>query len=107
MDVKVLAKAERRMVLQIEDIDTGIANALRRIMLTQIPVLAIEEVEFLENNSGFYDELLAHRLGLVPLTFSKMNLKSECKCNEKGCSACEVSVSLNKKGPCLSTSIET
>ncbi len=101
MDVKILEKSEKKIVMQIDDINPAFANSLRRIMLNEVPILAIEDVEFTDNNSGFYDEVLAHRLGLVPFTFSKMNLKSECKCGGKGCSQCEIEFTLNKKGPCL------
>lgn len=101
MDVKVLEKSERKIVIQIDETDTGILNTLRRIMLNEIPILGIEDVEFVENTSGFYDEILANRLGLIPFTFSKMNMRNECKCNGKGCSSCQVSISLDKKGPCL------
>ena len=101
MDVRIIDKKDRKIVVQIDDIDISFANALRRIMLNEIPVLSIDDVNFIDNNSGFYDEILAHRLGLIPLTFSNLNLKSECKCNGKGCINCEVSISLNKKGPCV------
>lgn len=101
MDIKILEKSERKIVIQIDDINPAFANSLRRIMLNEVPVLAIEDVEFTDNNSGFYDEVLAHRLGLVPFTFSKLSLKSECKCGGKGCSNCEIEFTLTKKGPCL------
>ncbi|MFH0836688.1 MAG: DNA-directed RNA polymerase subunit D [Candidatus Aenigmatarchaeota archaeon] len=101
MDVKIFEKSENKIVMEIDDINPAFANALRRVLLNEIPVLAIEDVDVVENTSGFYDEGLAHRLGLIPLKFSKMNLKSECKCNEKGCSNCEVALSLDKKGPCV------
>ncbi|MCJ1482394.1 DNA-directed RNA polymerases I and III subunit RPAC1 [Schaereria dolodes] len=49
-------------------IDASIANAFRRILLAEIPTLAIEHV-FVKNNTCIVqDEVLAHRLGLVPLT---------------------------------------
>ena len=101
MDVKIIEKTENRIVMEIDDINPAFANALRRVLLNEIPVLAIEDVDIIENTSGFYDEALAHRLGLIPLRFSKLNLKTECKCNGKGCSNCEVSIALDKTGPCI------
>ena len=49
-------------------VDASIANALRRIMIAEVPTVAIETVFFDNNTSVVQDEVLAHRLGLVPLT---------------------------------------
>jgi DNA-directed RNA polymerase subunit D len=49
------------------DSTPSFANALRRVMLNEIPVTAIEEVTIKDNNSALQDELLAHRLGLIPV----------------------------------------
>ncbi|KAF2088180.1 putative DNA-directed RNA polymerase I and III subunit Rpc40 [Saccharata proteae CBS 121410] len=48
-------------------IDAAVANAFRRIMISELPTLAIEEVYILNNTSIIQDEVLAHRLGLIPL----------------------------------------
>ena len=44
-----------------------LANALRRIMIAEIPTMAIEKVEMWQNTSVIPDENLAHRLGLIPI----------------------------------------
>ncbi|MCJ1354678.1 MAG: DNA-directed RNA polymerases I and III subunit RPAC1 [Icmadophila ericetorum] len=49
-------------------IDASIANAFRRILIAEIPTIAIENVFVHNNTSIIQDEVLAHRLGLVPLT---------------------------------------
>lgn len=46
--------------------DAAIANAFRRIMIADIPTLAIETVFINNNTSVIQDEVLAHRLGLIP-----------------------------------------
>lgn len=51
----------------LKGVDTSIANAFRRIMLAEVPCVAIESVTFMNNTSIIQDEVLAHRLGLVPL----------------------------------------
>jgi DNA-directed RNA polymerase subunit D len=66
MDVKI-KKQKGCLDLELIDSTPSFANALRRIMLTEIPVTAIEEVTIKENNSALQDELLAHRLGLIPV----------------------------------------
>ncbi|KAF2442182.1 DNA-directed RNA polymeras-like proteines I and III subunit RPAC1 [Karstenula rhodostoma CBS 690.94] len=48
-------------------VDTSLANALRRILISEVPTLAIEDVFIYQNTSIIQDEVLAHRLGLVPL----------------------------------------
>jgi len=47
--------------------DPSFANALRRILIAEVPTVAIEHVFMVNNTSIIADEVLAHRLGLVPL----------------------------------------
>lgn len=56
-------------------IDASIANAFRRIMISEIPSLAIERVFISNNTSVIQDEVLAQRLGLVPLKGSREGLR--------------------------------
>ncbi|KAK3719142.1 DNA-directed RNA polymerase core subunit rpc40 [Vermiconidia calcicola] len=56
-------------------VDASIANAFRRILLAEIPTLAIEDVFVFDNTSIIQDEVLAHRLGLIPLTGGQEGLK--------------------------------
>ncbi|ETO24858.1 hypothetical protein RFI_12296, partial [Reticulomyxa filosa] len=56
-----------RMIVDVSGIDASFANALRRIMLSEIPTIAFDEVTFLQNSSVIHDEILAHRIGLIPI----------------------------------------
>lgn len=87
----------------LEESTPAFANALRRIMMSEIPVLAIDVVEFEDNNSALFDEMLAHRLGMIPLKFDpkKFNFQKECKCGGKGCSSCTAFFALEKTGPSM------
>ncbi|KFY09464.1 hypothetical protein V491_08154 [Pseudogymnoascus sp. VKM F-3775] len=58
----------------IAGIDASVANAFRRILLAEIPTLAIEFVYMNNNTSVIQDEVLAHRLGLVPLKGGRKGL---------------------------------
>lgn len=49
-------------------ISTSFANMIRRYSISRVPILAIDKVVFYDNNSAFWDEYLAHRLGLMPIT---------------------------------------
>ncbi|MFA5764496.1 MAG: hypothetical protein WC915_06845 [archaeon] len=59
----------------VTDMSTNLANALRRSVL-EIPTMAIDEVEIIKNDSALYDEILAHRIGLIPI---KTSLVKETK----------------------------
>ncbi|EDO35589.1 predicted protein [Nematostella vectensis] len=48
-------------------IDASVANAFRRILLAEVPTMAIEKVFLYNNTSIIQDEVLAHRLGLIPI----------------------------------------
>lgn len=48
-------------------IDAPIANAFRRILIAEVPTMCIESVYITNNTSIIPDEVLAHRLGLVPI----------------------------------------
>ncbi|MBW2980215.1 DNA-directed RNA polymerase subunit D [Candidatus Woesearchaeota archaeon] len=79
------------------------ANALRRLITEEVPVMAIEDVELRKNNSILYDEMVAHRLGLVPLTtdLKSYNLPRKCKCKGEGCARCQLKMTLKAKGPAV------
>jgi DNA-directed RNA polymerase subunit D len=102
MDLKIIDKSDNKIKFVLEGSNHAFANAFRRIMKNEIPTMAIEFVDFEENTSGMFDELVAHRLGLIPLTFDQKsyNPKAECKCEGKGCARCEVTLVLEKTGPC-------
>ncbi|MHA1933412.1 MAG: DNA-directed RNA polymerase subunit D, partial [Promethearchaeota archaeon] len=94
MDIKVLEETEQRLVFVVEGISIEIANAIRRIILSEIPVMAIDEVIVLKNDSPLYDEIIAHRLGMIPLTtdLEAYKLPQDCDCGGFGCSLCQVSL---------------
>ncbi|KAF2650176.1 RBP11-like subunits of RNA polymerase [Lophiostoma macrostomum CBS 122681] len=56
-------------------LDTSVANAFRRIMIAEVESLAIEDVFIYQNTSIMQDEILAHRLGLIPLKGDPAALK--------------------------------
>jgi DNA-directed RNA polymerase subunit D len=75
MEIRVLEnkKDQDKLSFILKDSNPVFANTLRRMMIDEVPTMAIDEVEFSKNNSVLYDEIIAHRLGLVPL---KTDLKS-------------------------------
>ncbi len=101
MDVKLVDKGKNHIALLFKDTAPVFLNTIRRIILDEVPVMAIEDVEVRKNTSILYDEMIAHRLGLVPLTtdLKSYNLPDQCKCEGKGCARCQVTFTLEGKGP--------
>ncbi len=101
MKIQVLEDKDNRMLVEISETNPVFVNTLRRTILTRVPVPAIEDVEVLTNTSAMYDEVLAHRLGLVPLKLKKSGAlipREECEC-EEGCTKCQAKFVLKKHGP--------
>lgn len=71
MEVKILEKSDQEMKFVVKGIDYSIASALRRMILSEVPTMAVEFVDFKKNDSALPDEMIAHRIGLVPLTYDK------------------------------------
>ena len=66
-DIEIKSKTDEELIFDIKGIDPTVANTLRRIMIAEIPTMAIETVIINQNTSIIPDEVFAHRLGLVPI----------------------------------------
>ncbi|MQL71918.1 hypothetical protein Taro_004250 [Colocasia esculenta] len=65
--VEVIQLTEDEIEFDMIGIDASLANAFRRILIAEVPTMAIEKVLMVNNTSVIADEVLAHRLGLIPL----------------------------------------
>ncbi|KAF8414281.1 hypothetical protein HHK36_002283 [Tetracentron sinense] len=65
--VEVIRLTEDDMEFDMIGIDPSLANAFRRILIAEVPTMAIEKVLIANNTSVVQDEVLAHRLGLIPI----------------------------------------
>jgi len=85
MKIQIVEKNDTEIKFVIQEITDAFANELRRIMMSEVPTMAIEWVDFKQ----------------IPLTFDQKayELPEECKCEGKGCSRCQVEMVLKKKGP--------
>jgi DNA-directed RNA polymerase subunit D len=91
--VGVVEKSNERIVVRFSNIPRQYVNSLRRLAISEVPTLAIDDVVVLENSSVMHDEAVAHRLGLVPLRTDpgRFVMPSECDCKSTlGCSKCRV-----------------
>lgn len=67
INIEILESSEDYLKFNVENIDLSLANSLRRIMISEVPTMAIELVKIVNNTSCLNDEYIAHRLGLIPL----------------------------------------
>ncbi len=98
MNLRILEKDTDSVRFVAEGIDTPLANTLRRIMLAEVPSMAVDDVMVIENSSVLHDEILALRLGLIPLrtNLDAYNLPEECTCkSELGCHLCRTVLTLD------------
>ncbi len=110
-----------KMKILIEGAEAYQVNALRRAIMADVPKMAISKVMFTlgvnqDNNRGeiyesvnaLPDEVIAHRLAMVPIPTAideGMAFPDECEnCmdlaeDDKGCPSCQVLYTLNVQGP--------
>jgi len=114
MKLQVVESTENSMRIVIDGVTPAAANALRRTLLSDVPKLAIETVEFhlgnivddrgkeYESVTPLFDEMIAHRLGLVPVPtdLGVYVPRKQCKCGGEGCTMCTIMYKIDKRGPC-------
>lgn len=97
MQIRLVDKNDVSMRFIVEGVDVPFMNALRRIVLAEVPCMAIDEVVIIENSSLLHDEILAHRMGLIPIKtdLDTYNLPEECTCkSELGCNLCRAALTM-------------
>lgn len=83
----------------LTNVALAFANSIRRTILAEVPIMAIDLVEIEANTSVLADEFLAHRLGLIPLSATGVDevlYTRDCEC-EQYCGYCSVILTLNAK----------
>ena len=111
MQIEIVEMEDTRAKFILKNSSPAMANALRRTMLQDIPKMAIDKVDFhlgpimqddkeYESVTSLFDEIIAHRLGLVPVpTTDQFTFQKDCSCGGVGCPGCSIMYSLNKVGP--------
>jgi DNA-directed RNA polymerase subunit D len=98
--IEVVEKSDERIVVKFNNIPRQYVNSLRRLAISEVPTLAIDDVVILENSSVMHDEAVAHRLGLIPLRTDpgRFVMPHECDCKSTlGCSKCRVLLVLDSE----------
>ena len=91
MKVEEFSKNKLSLSFKITNVNSQFVNLLRRVLIANTPTIAIDDVIIIENTSVMYDEILAHRLGLLPLKVDILsldentiaNFKCDVKCEEE------------------------
>ncbi len=81
--IEVVEESNSEIVFDMIGVDAPLANALRRIMIAEVPTMAIENVTIYQNTSIMQDEVLAHRLGLIPIRADPRRFKYLRECDEE------------------------
>lgn len=91
--IKILYKDKYTLKFELHNTDLTVANALRRVIISEVPTMAIDIVEISENTSALHDEFLAHRCGLIPLVSDLVDefyFRDDCNCQFGNCENCSV-----------------
>jgi len=98
LKTKIVSLNEDTIRFLLEGVSVAFANSLRRTMVAEVPMMTVEDIFYFDNSSLVPDEVLANRIGLVPL---KTNLESyvlpeECDCEaELGCPKCRAVLTMD------------
>lgn len=104
--IEIISIAPHEIKFILSDTDVSMANTLRRIMIAEVPTLAIDLADFHENTTVLNDEYIAHRLGLIPIRYQAPDSlrggdchptflpNRECTCQER-CPRCSVEFDLD------------
>ena len=90
--IELIKSTSDSIEFRLKDAALAFANSLRRIIISEVPTMAIDMVQVTENTSPLFDEFVVHRLGLVPLIsedIDNYNFPLNCSCKE-GCEKCKV-----------------
>jgi DNA-directed RNA polymerase alpha subunit len=99
MRVEVLSVQGETLKFELEGVNSGVANAIRRVLIDELPTLAIETMDVYVNESAVLDEVIGHQMGLIPLATDltdSLLYQSECKAGP--CAACCVVLEVDVTG---------
>ncbi|KAL4078443.1 DNA-directed RNA polymerase [Scleroderma yunnanense] len=96
--VRIRELKKDRVNFILENVDLALANSIRRVVIADIPTVAIDMVEIHSNTTVLPDEFIAHRLGMVPLVSANcdegIRYTRDCTCLS-GCKYCAIELRLD------------
>ncbi|CAB0010547.1 unnamed protein product [Nesidiocoris tenuis] len=97
LQIAVMRLDDAEMEFDIIGINPALVNAFRRILISDVPTMAIEKVTIHQNKTVIQDEVLAHRLGLIPLKANPRHFQYRLAGDETGTDRDSLHYSLNVK----------
>jgi len=91
--VKLLEEDDKSIKVLLSGVPLAVANAIRRMAINEVPTMAIEEVLIIENSSSMPNDVLVHRISLIPFIsdIDRYVPPEECGCGKRlGCERCAV-----------------
>ncbi|KAG6336038.1 hypothetical protein ID866_3054 [Astraeus odoratus] len=96
--VRIRELKKDRVNFVLENVDLALANSIRRVVMADIPTVAIDMVEIHSNTTVLPDEFIVHRLGMVPLISANcdegIRYTRDCTCLS-GCKYCAIELRLD------------
>ncbi len=90
MEMKKLEKKDRKIRFSLKGVTPAFVNAIRRMITTNVKTFAVDNVNIYENTSVMFNEMFAHRLGMLPIQTDTKTYKKKEK----------VTLMAEKEGPC-------
>ncbi|MEK6986349.1 MAG: DNA-directed RNA polymerase subunit D [Candidatus Thermoplasmatota archaeon] len=100
MNIEIRETSATACSFVVEGVHPYLVNALRRTLVAEVPKLAIDKVTFYDNTSALFDEILAHRIGLLPVPTDPSTLNLKGQVDAEGKPTFLVRFTLTKEGPC-------
>lgn len=83
VSIEVSERSDTTLTLILRGVPLEFANAIRRAALEEVLTMAVDYVVFYDNTSALSDEIIAHRIAMVPLrsdlAIDKYRRPEECK----------------------------
>jgi len=98
LKISIISLTEDTIRFLVEGVNTAFVNSLRRTMISEVPTMAIEDIFYFDNSSLIPDEVLANRLGFIPLktNLDKYVLPENCDCGaDLGCPKCRAVLTMD------------
>ncbi len=78
VEFKILKKSDEEIVCELKNTSSAFVNALRRILMNEVPVIVIDSVSvFGKTKITYPEEWLAHRIGLCPVKQTLKDIESQ------------------------------